>query len=115
MDDLTPPSPRGFVHPAQRLSSFGGPRETLLFVVPDARGQARAVRALEHSDVDDLLVTPLRSGGEHLVVAHCPRTWESMRAVRAAVSDAEPDAAQVLAPRGSIDLTAPEGPWAISA
>jgi hypothetical protein len=116
MDELTPPAPRAFVHPAQRHPSLGGPRETLLYAVPDAEAQARVVRALERSGDDALVTMALRSSNsEHLVAVHCPRTWEAMRAVRAIVETADPDAVQVRGARGTIDLTAPEGPWAISA
>ncbi len=115
MDDLTPPADRGFVHPAQRLSSLGGPRETLLYAVPDAEAQARVVRALERSDDEGVVAMSLRSGHEHLVAVHCARTWPAMRQVRATVTAADPEAVQVLGSRGTIDLTAPEGPWAISA
>ena len=115
MDDLTPPAPHGFVHPAQRHSSLGGPRETLLYAVPDAQAQARVVRALERRDDDAIVTMSLRSGAELLVAVHCPRTWEAMRAVRATVEGADPDAVQVRGRRGTIDLTAPEGPWPLSA
>ncbi len=114
-DDIRPGAPADFVHPAQRHSQLGGPRETLLYAVPDTQAQDRVVRALERSGAPGLVVVPLRPGRQRLVAVHCPRTWESMRAVRHCVSAAEPDAEQVVGEPGRIDLTAPEGPWPVGA